>query len=108
MGWERRKRGARYYTRTRREGGRIVREYVGAGPGAEAVALLDAIERAERRERAEAWRAERDRLEAADRAVTELCELTEVLASGMLLLAGYHRHDRGEWRKRREHPQSQG
>jgi hypothetical protein len=35
MAWERRQRGGRYYTRTRRINGTRVREYVGTGPLAE-------------------------------------------------------------------------
>jgi hypothetical protein len=44
MGWER----GRYYTRSRREGGRVVREYVGAGPAAALISQFDAIERVRR------------------------------------------------------------
>ena len=33
----------------------------------------------------------------------ELAEAADLLARAALLAAGFHRHKRGEWRKRREH-----
>ena len=66
MGWETRQRGRRYYTRARRAGGLIVREYIGTGRAAELVALLGERER----EELDAARAEdrerRAKTEAAD------------------------------------------
>src|SRR5262245_29559451 len=44
MGWDR----GRYYSRSRRVNGRVVREYVGAGAVAELIAAKDAERRAER------------------------------------------------------------
>ena len=109
MGWERRARGGRYYTRSRKVGGRVVREYVGTtGPRAELAARLDAAERAERRERDEAWRAERARLEELDEQLARLCEAAEGLARAGLLLAGYRRHDRGGWRRTRGQAKARG
>jgi hypothetical protein len=101
MGWERRTRGGLYYTRSRREGGRVVREYVGAGVAAELSARLDAARREKaERQRAEA-RVEAERLDAAEATLDDLCEAADTLAGAALLAAGYHRHDRGEWRRRR-------
>jgi hypothetical protein len=101
MGWEKRKRGGLYYTRSKKINGRVVREYLGTGPLAELAAQMDALERWRREEEAEAWRAERERLEALEAPVAKLCEITEALARAALLASGYHRHNRGEWRKKR-------
>ena len=37
----------------------------------------------------------------AEAAVAELNTWVNALAQGALLVAGYHRHDRGHWRRRR-------
>jgi hypothetical protein len=99
--WERRERGGRYYTRSRKVNGRILRQYVGTGPLAEFVAQMDTLKRRRREERAKAWRDERDGLEALDRSFEELDEVARVLSRATLLAAGYRQHNRGEWRKRR-------
>ena len=39
--WERRERGGLYYTRSRKEAGRMVREYIGGGVLGEVAALHD-------------------------------------------------------------------
>ena len=101
MGWERRERGGLYYTRSRRVDGRVVREYVGRGLVGELVARLDAAERKRRSARRAASRRRDDALDDADAATRALCEVSELLARASLLLAGYRRHDRGAWRRRR-------
>jgi hypothetical protein len=100
--WERRERGGRYYTRSKKVDGRVVREYVGSGVLGELAARLDAEERRRREEEAEARRGERERLDALAAPVEELCEAAEVLARAAFIAAGYRRHNRGEWRKSRE------
>ena len=102
MAWETRPRGDRYYTRSRRENGRIVREYVGGGPLGELAAELDAEKRAERERQRQAWQAEREEFEAIDDQVKELDLVCASLMRNVLEQAGYHQHRRGEWRKRRE------
>ncbi len=99
--WEKRQRGGLYYTRSRRVDGRMVRTYVGTGPLAEIAALMDEEDRLRREEEARAWREERQRMETLEAPIEELCEAAEVLTQAALYAAGYRRHNRGEWRKRR-------
>ena len=101
MGWERRRNGA-YYYRAKKVDGRVVKEYVGAGPLAELLAAHDARERAERLAAAEARRVERARLAGVDDAAEVSHEAVEVLLRASLGLAGYHLHQRGEWRRRQD------
>jgi hypothetical protein len=106
VAWERRKRGGRYYTRTRRspEDGRVVREYVGSGPFAEMIARLDRTKRelaeAEREQEETRVRRELERLEALAAPVLEISEAAEILAHAHLVACGYHRH-KGEYRRAR-------
>ena len=97
MGWER----GRYYSRSRKVGGRVVREYVGGGLAGLLAAQEDERRRDERVAQRAALRAEQARLAPAERALDELCALTDALMVGALTAAGYHRHHCGEWRKRR-------
>ena len=99
MAWETRG-GGRYYYKVSRDDGRVRRLYLGTGPVAE-LAVRDAeLRRAERQARARS----QARLEAAEAASQELAELADLLVRAALVAAGYHRHDRGNWRKRRERP----
>jgi hypothetical protein len=93
MAWDRRG----YFYRSRRVGGRVVREYFGCGPLAEAAAhLLDRLKAARE---GHALRA--GLLDGADAAFRELHDRLDRAAAAHLLAAGYYRHDRGPWRRRR-------
>jgi hypothetical protein len=94
------RRGSPYLYRKRRVGDRVVSEYVGGGLLAMAGAMMDEEDREERRREADAWRAERERLEAEDRAVADDFDRVEAEARRILAEAGYHR-TRGRWRKYR-------
>jgi hypothetical protein len=96
MPWSARGKRSFYYT-SRRIGGRVVNTYLGRGPLAQMAAAE--VER-RRRDRAAA----RARLAAADADLADLADLVaaaELLAKAALLAAGYHRHSRGRWRRRR-------
>lgn len=97
MGLER----GRYYTRSRKVNGRVVREYVGSGVVAELAAQLDAVSREERQAAAAVRRAVRTDLDALAEKFSDLNERCELLTRAALVLAGYRQHKRGEWRKRR-------
>ena len=102
MPWERRDGCAgRYYTRSRKVNGRVVREYVGTGPLAEIAAERDRLERARRADAARRERAERERLAREEAPVAALDAAVTTLTRAALVLAGYHRHERGEWRRRK-------
>jgi len=97
MGWER----GRYYTRSRKVNGRVVREYVGAGLGGILAAQLDAEEREQRAVDREAARVAEEEMTALDQPLVELNALADRLIRAALLIAGYQQHKRGEWRKKR-------
>lgn len=81
--------------------GRVMREYVGGGLIGELAAEMDAEERSEREVQMEAWRAEKAEIESREKDITGFSNQVETMARSALLSAGFHRHHRGEWRKKR-------
>jgi hypothetical protein len=101
MAWETRRGGRRYYYRSVRRGGRVEKEYLGGAPWVDAAARLEEMDRERREWERFEQRAEEERLAAATAPLAEFCAAVELLARVELLAAGYHRHDRGAWRRRR-------
>src|SRR5215203_5473850 len=102
MAWEERVRGGGpYYTRSRKVGGRVLREYVGAGLVGQLAAEADRIERERREVEVLREKQEREKLEALASPILELCEAAEVLARAHLVAGGYRRVE-GHWRRVRE------
>lgn len=102
MAWETRKGSSgRYYTRTYREYGRRVHEYIGTGEKARQIADGDAARRTAERERQERILAARAPYQAADEALKVYCLAVDAQMKATLHTAGFHQHDRGEWRRRR-------
>jgi hypothetical protein len=94
MSWERR-RNRHYYYRKRRQGDRVISEYVGAGDLAQAAAALDDLEAQLRRR----LRQERQAGRALDAQVADACDLIRALTYALLLTTGHHTH-KGQWRKK--------
>lgn len=98
MGWDK----GRYYTRSRKVNGRVVREYLGTGEFAELAAELDHAERERLEDERAARQAEKAQLSGLDADLNAMTELTRLAASAALLAAGFHQHKRGEWRRKRD------
>ena len=94
MGWDK----GRYYTRSKKVNGRVVREYVGVGEVGQLAAQLDEIEQERRKAERDADGAHRVEMDALDTSLEDFCKLAESLARASLGVAGFHQH-KGEWRK---------
>ena len=79
----------------------MVREYLGTGPFAEAFVRQDVEARERQRERQATEQAAHEEDAALVALVEQLAIGTEALVAATLVLSGYHRHHRGEWRRRR-------
>jgi hypothetical protein len=97
----------RYYYVTERVGGKPLRRYVGKGQVGETAAAIADLRRLERVIKTRELVAEEERLRQADAPLKELCESLDVLARAALVAAGYFRHDRGNWRRRRHERNSE-
>lgn len=98
MAWEQRG-NQTYYYRSVRVGRRVVKEYGGGGFMGVLAAEFDAEQREERANKRGQIQRERARWAALEQPARELDDLSEQLLAATLVMAGYHRHDRGEWRR---------
>ena len=100
MAWETRNGRGRYYTRSRRVGGRVVREYIGTAGIGELAAALDAEERTQREEARAALRVEHAEAHEVAEVLSDLEAVTRHAVFSVLHAEGFHRHKR-QWRRRR-------
>ena len=96
MGWEKKGNNS-YYYRKRREGKRVISEYVGAGPVAEMIALLDEEERQQREFERQQWRAERVADQELVKEIDGAVDLVRQVARLACIASGAHQHKR-QWR----------
>ena len=83
-----------------RDGGRVKKEYLGAGEFAQALARSDEAIRRARQMKRERALAEAERLREAAAPVLRLDEAAAALLRAELVAAGFHRH-KGVWRRGR-------
>ena len=102
MAWERRQHGGLYYTRSRRVGGRVHREYIGGGEWGAAMAAIDEADRSRRESERVRWQEELEKLGKIDLDFEEGDTICVLLMKDALEIAGFHQHHRGEWRRCRE------
>jgi hypothetical protein len=90
-----------YGYETFRDGGRVCRRYVCKGETAAALSYLDQIARERDEEAKRQTRVQIATLEASGAALDAYCGALDGRVSDAMTAAGYHRHKRGNWRKRR-------
>jgi hypothetical protein len=102
--WERRGNGWYYYNH-RRVRGRVLKIYVGAAgdPDTQRQVALDQESRARRLAGWQQLRQAQARWQDAEAPLLQLATLSDRLSTAALCTAGFYQHQRGEWRRRREH-----
>ncbi len=99
MSWEQRGKRTYYYT-AQRVGNRIVKRYAGAGIVGEAAAIHDATTRDKIQQVATIANGVRTELAALAASIQNLNVFADAVAAAALVAAGFHRKNRGPWRKR--------
>src|SRR5688572_6354765 len=99
MAWEDRN-GRWYYYRKRRDGRRVVSEYVGTGFAGEIAELFAAEDRHESEYKRRELHKQKAIAHEIDSKTGEMERVTRTITRACLLLAGYHAH-KGQWRKLR-------
>jgi hypothetical protein len=100
MAWETRG-NRRYFYRSERVGGRVVKHYEGSEMMAEVVGLLQVEKKASREAERAKVRAEQEELSQLEAVLAPLDEIARVAVEEAMQAAGFHRTKRGPWRKRR-------
>ncbi len=89
-----------YYYHNKRQGKRVVTEYIGSGYPALLAEQLTERARQEAKAKLKEWQAIKDEQQRLDRMVADFGKLADAMAAAALLLSGYHQ-SRRKWRKKR-------
>ena len=95
MGWQN-----GYYYRKRRQGKRIISEYVGKDYAGLLAEVQDAQARQEREAEQQRFRAQVERENAIDEEIEAVAAKVDTLVTAVFLAAGYRQHRR-QWRMKR-------
>lgn len=96
----------KYFYRSRRAGGLVVKDYLGTGPAAELATADIARRRADRKQARAERKADRERWAQVEATLNDLDRVLRALVHARLKTLGYNQHARGRWRKKRhEGPQ---
>ena len=101
MAWENRG-DRRYYYRRCKVHGRVVAEYYGAGNLGELAASHAQLDRLCAEAARDSLRLRRKKEAATDRQFADYRHQVQAVVGAVLTAYGYHRHHRGEWRKKRD------
>ncbi|HWD39460.1 MAG TPA: hypothetical protein VG944_11465 [Fimbriimonas sp.] len=100
MGLERRGNGFAYY-RKRRIGDRVVSEYAGCGQMALIIHKMDQLDREQAKLNKQQQTAGDEEEIADELQLIEYCESVGQAISSVIEESGYHRQNRGPWRRRK-------
>ena len=105
MGWEQRAGRKPLYFESIRVDGRVVRTCFGGGPEAHLAAKMTALRRVDKTTARAVGDAEAAKIATLTREMRTLEGICALLSSAKMIASGFHRHDRGTWRRRRDHGQ---
>lgn len=100
MGWKTIN-GNRYFYKSERSGGRVTTTYFGSGKSGALMAEILRIDNEDRLLESTEKKEYRDEWNEVEYALDDLVAVARRTASDVLTAAGYHRHHRGEWRRKR-------
>ena len=100
MSWEKRDCGGLYYTRNKWVDGKATKEYIGSGLKGHLADLEDTRERLQRQRDRHHWDYVIAGIDRNGESTQRLSQLATQITRAIMLLAGYYRHQRGEWRRR--------
>ena len=90
-----------YTYETYRDGGRVCRRYIGRADWMGAAIYLQRLDRERDEEKRQRERAPIEAAKTLQTSIDAYCGALDSLVSDAMTAAGYHRHKRGNWRKRR-------
>ena len=102
MGWETRN-GRQYYYQKVREGDKVISRYIGSGETAHLIADFERLTTNSLQAMAVLQKTEAEEQKQQEIELDAHCSAVEAMFRQAMTAAGYHQHNRGEWRKQRGH-----